>query len=191
MTKEQIDTLVPIVHANAVAKGWWDEPKIKQKKALVISEIAEAIEAERVGRHSDIPAMQGRLMELATSFNPAYQISREERQQYEASRWKRMFERYVKDSIEDELADVAIRIMDLMANANEEFLPFAVSPPCDCLEDLLFYVAGVLMGNSTIYSTAILYVIRYCNSHGIDLYSHVTLKMKYNATRAYKHGKKY
>ena len=190
MNKEQIDALLPIIHANAVAKGWWDELKIKKKKALVISEIAEAIEAERVGRHSDIPAMQNRLHELASSLNPSYKMSDEEKELHEASKWKRMFERYVKDSIEDELADVAIRLMDLMAQANEEFL-LATTAPCDNLEDLLFYMAAVLMGYSVIYSKALLYVIRYCDLHEIDLYAHIVLKMKYNATRAYKHGKKY
>jgi NTP pyrophosphatase (non-canonical NTP hydrolase) len=56
------------VHKNAVDKGWWEEPVEKgTNMMLMVSEIAEAMEADRAGNPPDdkIPAFSGIEAELA------------------------------------------------------------------------------------------------------------------------------
>ena len=70
------------IHANAVAKGFWDEARsIRHYLMLVVCELAEAIEADREGRTASIP-------EGIEDFpNKAFVPS---------------FESHIKDTLEDE-----------------------------------------------------------------------------------------
>lgn len=77
----------------AVAHGWHEENLSDEHfLCLVISELMEAVEADRKGIHADIEA-----------FNKYYnRIDFEEN-----------FERQIKGSVEEELADACIRLLDL------------------------------------------------------------------------------
>lgn len=106
----------------AKVKGFHDDPiDIPRSLMLIVSELAEALEADRKNKRADLSAF------APDPFRP----------------FREKFEEYIKDTFEDELADAAIRLFDL--------------------------------------STAL----------GIDLETHITLKMKYNETRGHKHGKRY
>ena len=83
------------IHKNAVSKGFYDHPhNFGNDLMLVVSELGEAIEAHRKNEWCDIKA-----------FNEAL-IS----EQYDYST---CFEKYVKDTINDEIADAFIRILDM------------------------------------------------------------------------------
>ena len=71
------------IHANAVAKGFWDKPHSNEHYLmLVITELSEAVEAHRKGRMASIP-------ERIEDFpNKAFVPS---------------FESHIKDTLEDEL----------------------------------------------------------------------------------------
>jgi NTP pyrophosphatase (non-canonical NTP hydrolase) len=91
----QIRSLVFKVHENAKQKGFYDPdvPKnIGEKLMLIVSEISEALEADRKGRRSVCGTLTGVLA------SEDFEIA---------------FRHYVKDTFEDELADVVIRIFDL------------------------------------------------------------------------------
>ena len=45
-------------------QGFWEDANLFQKRALVVCELAEAIEADRKGRRADIQAMQKRIDEI-------------------------------------------------------------------------------------------------------------------------------
>lgn len=67
---------------------------------LIVSELAEALEADREGRDA----------------NKLSDISRNlllEMPHTDDESWKRYFETYIKDTIQDEIADALLRIMDL------------------------------------------------------------------------------
>ena len=156
----EINELVKIAHDNAVNKGFYDcdvkcsgvgscdydgsncnekdncgeyEPikSVKKNKnigellMLVVSELGEALEAHRKGKHSDLKVAN---MDSEKHTDKTRIIT---------------FEGCIKDTFEDELADAVIRIADI------------------------------------------------CGYSNIDLEKHIELKMKYNETREYKHGKKY
>lgn len=95
------------IHENAVEKGFWDgihghkltSEQLCQKLLLIISEVTEAMEADRKNRHctSDI------------SYICNYNID---------EMFITDFEIGVKDTVEDELADSVIRIFDLAKKMN-------------------------------------------------------------------------
>lgn len=74
----------------AKAKGFHDEPiDIPRALMLIVSELAEALEADRKDRHADLAAFSGVFW------------------------FRKGFEAHVKDTFEDELADATIRLLDL------------------------------------------------------------------------------
>ena len=80
------------VHQNAVDKGFWDKkPELGTSLMLVVSELAEALEADRDGSKC-----------TALSEPPAF-----------TEDFKLWFRSNVKDTVEDELADTIIRVLDI------------------------------------------------------------------------------
>ncbi|WP_304708420.1 hypothetical protein [uncultured Rikenella sp.] len=134
-----LNELAVEAHAIAEENGWHDDPRLGgdakafhdvladmwqgTQIALIQSELSEALEAVRKERRADLSAID----ELAM---------------WHVDDFRRLFERHVKDTLEDELADAIIRILD------------------------------------------------FARTMGIDIERHVELKMKYNALRPYRHGGK-
>lgn len=179
-------------HQRAVAKGFWDEMhSVGHYLMLAFGELHEAIEADRLGKwakldHDTIDTLQ----------------------RVEGAPYAQMFLREVKDTVEDELADACIRLLDLLGNLldGRELQAWQVScfdsvygedgiPPM--LTDALIPIVATLCdADANCYTTnGILYAIKslehLCDHLGIDLMTHIELKLKYNATRPALHGKKY
>jgi len=97
-----INILAQHIHNNSKEKGFYDKPtSIPEKIALIHSEASEALEADRKGRRfvlTDHGININGLVE--TKENIDFQV---------------FFEENVKDSFEDEIADVVIRCLDLAA----------------------------------------------------------------------------
>jgi NTP pyrophosphatase (non-canonical NTP hydrolase) len=131
-----------------VAKGFYEEPEairsilqehgvgfvpaidrllFAQRIALITSEASEALEANR--KTNSVDYFNGHATDIILTKSD--------------SEFKEIFEAHIKDTQQDEIADVFIRLLDL---------------------------AGYMK---------------------IDLDFHVKAKLKYNALRPYKHGKKY
>ena len=89
------------IHENAKNKGFWDSPReTGTLLMLCVSELAEAMEADRVVKHSDTTGIDELIKEGYTWDDSPLS-------------YKSYFERDVKDTFEDELADTIIRILDL------------------------------------------------------------------------------
>jgi len=97
--------------------------------SLIHSELSEAVEAHRKKKRADMDMFS---QALWMEKNPG-----------QGEIFKNAFELYIKDTIEDELADAIIRLLDLSATLD------------------------------------------------IDIEEHIRLKIQYNKTREYKHGKLY
>ena len=79
----------------AKAKGFHDEPiDIPRALMLTVSELAEALEADRKNKRADLSAFF-------------------DKEPCEIFPFREKFEVHVKDTFEDELADATIRLLDL------------------------------------------------------------------------------
>lgn len=97
-----INKLAKEIHQNNIKKGFYlDEKNIGEMLALIHSEVSEALEADRKGIF--FPKAQLRNSIIAVNGwipNDDFQKS---------------FQEDVKDTFEDELADIVIRVLDLAA----------------------------------------------------------------------------
>jgi NTP pyrophosphatase (non-canonical NTP hydrolase) len=93
-----INELAKKIHQNAIDKGFFDEEKnIGEMLMLIVTEVAEACEADRKNDYckTNIQAVNGWVSDA--DFQPH-------------------FRERVKNTFEDELADIMIRVMDLAAH---------------------------------------------------------------------------
>lgn len=178
-------------HQRAVAKGFWDVPhSVGHCLMLAYGELHEGIEADRIGKWAKLdPDTIDTL------------------QRVEGAPYAQEFLRLVKDTVEDELADAVIRLLDLLGWMIESGTPLVgldsvsgefvnMTPPKDLTDALLRVVCSSVLPLSFCSTLdAVLAPIKsleqLCDHLGIDLMTHIELKLKYNATRPAKHGKKY
>ena len=140
---------------------------------LVISELMEAVEADRNGRRADMD-----------NFNRQYDYD-----------WSENYNDYIKGSIDEELADAVIRLLDTAGALGVDANLFNTNLSVfgnSFTEKIYDIVSGIVMNKANI---SIPYGIgrieKLCSSLNIDLWQHVELKLKYNSLRPYKHGKQY
>ena len=101
-----INKLATEIHENAKSKGFFDsERNIGEMLCLIHSEVSEALEADRKNYYSNISEIK--LKGLADKNYGATFDSDE--------KFKDVFTEFVKNTFEDELADVVIRVLDLCA----------------------------------------------------------------------------
>ena len=112
MEKLNLNSACQAVHKLALKKGFEHQP-VPTYLMLVVTELSEAVEADRKNRHADYPRFKGNLpvrfvFPSGRSYLSAPLDKCEEI--YKAS-----FEKYIKDTFEDEIADAFMRLMDLCA----------------------------------------------------------------------------
>lgn len=96
---EEINNQAAEIHAANAQKGFWDEPRpIGTLLMLIVSELAEALEADRHKKHAD--------------------LNQFEEQWDETLDMQEAFKTHIKDTFEDEIADAYIRILDLAGGLN-------------------------------------------------------------------------
>lgn len=125
----------------------------------------------------------------------------------EEKRFKCSFEKNVKDSIPDELADATIRLLDLagyrgitIETFTEEMI-FESTESCndESFTESIYAIATIPVRFEYEYdylfdkqlNSMLLGIIGLSNYMGIDLLWHVEQKMRYNELRENKHGKRY
>jgi len=98
-----INKLSKQIHENNKAKGFYDSEKnIGEMLALIHSEVSEALECDRKGKYVKDDVALG--WALSTSDDSHF--------------YEEYFPETIKDTFEDELADIMIRVMDLAAYKN-------------------------------------------------------------------------
>jgi hypothetical protein len=190
---EMLARLSQDCHERAVAKGFWDGTHtVGHYLMLAFGELHEAIEADRIGKWAKLdPDTIDTL------------------QRIEGEPYAQEFLREVKDTVEDEIADAVIRLLDLLGWMLKDRALSETEVETD-LGVSAFYIAGEMTLADALWPIvqeacchcgkyahryAILYAIKslelLCDHLGIDLMAHIELKLKYNATRPALHGKKY
>lgn len=164
---------------------------------LVITELAEAVDADRKGRRAKTYSFK--------SWKYKFSSHTEEGR---IRAFKEDFEANLKDTVEDELADAVIRLLDLYGlqgiDLNDDMFD----------EDIIMEYAKRYNGKS--FTEAIFHIIRFIGNISkdikysavlpemflleilglaqhldIDIEWHIEQKMKYNSFRENMHGKKY
>lgn len=107
------------IHANAKEKGFCDSKKeVGTMLMLIVSELAEALEADRTGNFCNFSKYEERKkyefelkhkQETDVNFMPRSSSSILSPEEIE----KQAFETYIKNTFEDELADVIIRTLSI------------------------------------------------------------------------------
>jgi NTP pyrophosphatase (non-canonical NTP hydrolase) len=102
----ELNKLRDAIHLNAKEKGFYDDDRpfnIAEKLMLITSELSEALEADRKNRYARMDIFLSKINTL----NEVYS------EKVIDSALKYFFEDHIKDTVEDELADALIRILDL------------------------------------------------------------------------------
>lgn len=172
----------------AVEHGWHEE-KLSNEHflCLVISELMEAVEADRKGKRAQVEKFK----EWQGNSIP---LTEETRQR----RFKEDFEAYIKGSVEEKLADACIRIFDYWGTTN-----FVIDDSCsknEVIEEFSRIFKGITFTESIFnivisitrfeIQIAFLKIFGLAKHIGIDVMWQINQKIKYNQSRDYKHGGK-
>ena len=148
---------------------------------LVITELSEAVEAHRNGKF------------VHNEDQITYELCQKEKF------YKYAYENYIKGTIEEELADTVIRLLDLAGLRNIEIYIDGISVPNisknRSFTQNCYNIVMELSSDEFILPTSINFAIRevleLSSFYNIDLFWHIEQKMKYNELRPKMHGKKY
>ena len=175
--------------------GWHDKPISKEHYlGLVMTEVAEAVEADRNGRRAE----SKEFAELLDKQPKA--IDSETNSAIYKSWFEATYKNYIKGSIEEEFADVVIRILDMAQEIHGERINWICNYPCgevyhegkSFIENAWCFVRRVLGWGTMNISDSVSFMFDWAQHLDIDLWQHIEWKMKYNEMRPYKHGgKKY
>lgn len=176
-------------YRNAVVHGWHEENLSDEHfLCLVISELMEAVEADRKGKHAKVAMFK----EWQGNSVPLTEETRKRR-------FMEDFEAFIKWTVEEELADVCIRLLDLAGLRNCEllymdnlyieeisFTEFSymfcsfITNPDKSQNDWLKLHISCSLGR----------IFSWCRAKNIDIAWHIEQKMKYNELRPFMHGDK-
>lgn len=177
---------------------WFHDKELSDEHLLmlVISELSEAVEADR----------KGILFKGIISFEREF--NRYSALVDETKRFKCAFERYVKDTVPDELSDAVIRLLDLyglrgidldedvfdedtIQSYSETYQGKSFTESVFNIVKLLTSGRGTIKTSAVLPETLLLEIFGLAKHLGIDLLWHINQKMKYNQLREKMHGKKY
>lgn len=161
---------------------------------LVITELSEAVDADRKGRKAKV-----------NEFNRWQRDFPSHTEEGKIRAFKEDFEAYIKDTVEDELADAVIRLLDLAGlrcisiEPIDESIIEDMEESCkdETFTESIYSISTLPARYKDVYDfpvtlndmiTAIFGLAKHLE---IDLLWHIEQKMKYNELREKMHGKKY
>lgn len=168
---------------------------------LIISELMEAVEADRKGKRASVDRYNKKIANSRICQGLDPDIPKE--RGYEVA-----YNEIIKGSIEEELADAVIRLLDL-AGFRGISLELANGDIDDCVEDMaeackdetftesIYSISTLpvrydgIFDFPTAVNDMILSIFGFAKHLDIDLEWHIEQKMKYNSFRENMHGKKY
>lgn len=184
ITTEKLTELCDRAYRAACDKDFHDEQKPDAAyKMLIITEIAEAVQADR------------KELRVRKDIKDRYKVfvidSEEPHQSF--------YKCEIAGKLEDELADIIIRMLDycglkqinmqiLESKLTKEKLPVGMQNFCD---DMFYFCVLITDWPDKYMPNTIAFLINYCESLGIDILWFVEMKMRYNETRERMHGRKY
>lgn len=189
ITKERLNEFIATAYKTACDHGFHDEEKSNSHwMMLVCTEVAEMVEADRKNRRTKL---SGEELDNTLRFNdfvPTYEL-------------------WVKGTLEEETADVCIRLFDFLgmkglepevfADKHEDWVSyFGQMSVCEQCYEMLQGISIICNESpksemAAIASGMILFCFHFAEHHGFNLEQHIVWKMKYNDLRVKLHGKNY
>ena len=171
---------------NACKHGFHDkEYSDEHWLMLILTEIGEAVNAHRKGKHADVSEYNRvNEMSIKRTGNPKY-IN------------KSIFNNCIKDSVEDELADVVIRCLDFagLKKIDIEQEEYKCKDDGSSFTDKMYWSCYSLCCEDFDLSEKIgevlIDIFQVASCYKIDLLWFIEQKMRYNELREPMHGKKY
>lgn len=193
--------LAKYIHQGNKDRGFYDNTASKETRVLlIVSEVVKCMEADRKGNWCSVKNI--------SDYTKLYDFFRESEKINNTGFIESQFKVNIKDTVQDELADVFIRLLDFAEYENsvmpeeirsESVNWFKDNHKGETLANSLYYLVdrisdlgpeGVAKEEAMDDCIHLSYAI--ARIHKIDLPFHVEHKLKYNATRGHKHGgKKY
>ena len=195
ITQKKLVVLANDAYLNAQRHGFYpDNTDITTALMLIITEMAEAIQADRHNRHGSIEDYESEI-QMGRDIPTAYKNT-------------------LEGTVESEFADVGIRILSLLGWMNtkrptkfqsdsylkEEYEIAKIKFKCGITRDfyrIICFLCSYIDNNSQywyiskIIQQTLMQVFALAQNNNIDLMEHIKLKMKYNESRPYLHGCKY
>lgn len=179
ITSEQLNRLRDEAYATACNKGFHDGKHSDEHwLMLIITEIAEAVQADRKGLHADKDEFDYMVDRGAYDCEEAYEM-------------------YIKGCLEEELADIIIRMLDYCGMRNIKFrkdndgFPFDRLTAFRTFPEAMYDLCEMIISEDLCGEFSLRCVICYCESLGIDILWFVEMKMRYNEARERMHGRRY
>lgn len=174
----------------AVKHGWHEEEYSNEHfLCLVISELMEAVEADRSEKHTNRDIFE-------------YYMKQRRRDDEE---FMYAFKHDIKDSVEDELADACIRLLDLAGlrsvdlgeidldelKYSEGFFDWSLT---EAIFSLVCNITDLdyieTHSFDSFLRVALVEILVFCVQKDIDIFWYIEQKMKYNELRPFMHGGK-
>ena len=192
ITKEKTKAFIDRAYACAVNHGFHGrELSVEHSLMLVITEISEAVEADRKGKRE-------------APIDPASYMKYEHETAEVRAEWLTfLYNANIKGTVEEELADVCIRLYDTcgMMDIEPTYYDYGIKGktfqdiPYRTFTERCFFLCTLITNCDVDVRDAIgsslQFVYCMCADMGIDIERHIELKMEYNESRPMKHGKKY
>ena len=191
ISKEKVQELIKRAYSIAATHGFHEVDRSNAHwLMLVVSEIGEMVEADRKSRRVKL---HGDDLDNTLRFND----------------FAPTFELFVKDTLEDELADVVIRICDFLGTRHIEPLILektstsddwanlwskdSINEQCYGLTKIITRIDEDMSTDdiSRLLGASLTWCFDFADFHKFDLLWHVEQKMRYNETRSIRHGKNY
>jgi len=191
---ERTNEFIKRAHGCACRHGFHDvELSVEHCMMLVVTEVSEMVEADRRNRHCDLHSFNKVLSDYGSSIVE--------------SCWSETFVSYVKETVEDEMADVMIRLYDMCGvfgiEFNDDYLGVSMveeynevrnrsfTEKAFMLCSMLCSVDSDIFPLDVVLGSALSFVECWAKDMGVKLVWHVENKMRYNESRPSKHGKQY
>lgn len=198
ITQKELASLAEDAFKNAEKHGFYNEStEIETALMLIITEMAETVQADRKNRHGSIEDYESEI-QMGRDIPTAYKNA-------------------LEGTVESEFADIAIRILSLLGWMNSKS-PIKINSNSVLADE---YEIGRIQNNihrsniaadlyrlngkfssfidnessywfvSKTLQNILMRTFAIAHNHNIDLMEHIKLKMQYNESRPYLHGCKY
>lgn len=183
MENDILNGLIKPVFENAKRLGFHDKKYSGEHwLAMIITECSELVEADRKSNKAN----------LSEFFRVAAECKNDED-------FKKNFDENIKNSIEDEMADIVIRILDTAGLYNRKIdineagkiYPYSSSTYTEFLFLMSRAATDPYFNNESVLNELIYLVLKKAEDENIDIYYFIKLKIKYNKFRQRMHGKRY